>query len=81
MTFQERDEAKWQAFVVELCTLPPNLIVYVNESGMDNPDQYDYASESTPTTVPCAEIWAAQGRVNMIAQIIVQPKIARLLTD
>jgi len=61
MAFQERDEAKWQAFVVELCTLRPNLIVYVDESGMDNPDQYDYASESTPTTLPCAEIGAAPG--------------------
>ena len=37
------DEAKWQAFFAELSTLLPDTIVYVDESGMDDRDQYDYA--------------------------------------
>jgi DNA-binding GntR family transcriptional regulator len=41
--FQEPDEAKPQAFFAELSTLSPSLIVYLDESGMDNRDQYDYA--------------------------------------
>ena len=43
MAFQERDEGKRQAFLAELSTLPPDKIVYLDESGMDNRDQYDYA--------------------------------------
>ena len=36
------DEIKRQAFVTELSTIPSAQIVYVDESGMDNRDQYDY---------------------------------------
>jgi hypothetical protein len=41
--YRERDEAKRQAFLAELSALPPDKIVYLDESGMDKRDQYDYA--------------------------------------
>ena len=34
--FRERDEDKRQAFVAQLSTLPPEKIVYLDESGMDS---------------------------------------------
>ena len=37
--YRERDEAKRQAFVAQLSTLPPSQIVYLDESGMDNRDE------------------------------------------
>jgi hypothetical protein len=56
MAFQERDEAPRQAFVAELSTIPSQQIVYLDESGMDNLHQYDYASESERSTLPCTYI-------------------------
>jgi transposase len=45
MAFQERDEAKRQAFVAELSTIPSEQIVYLDESGMDNLHQYDVSAQ------------------------------------
>jgi hypothetical protein len=45
--YRERDEAKRQAFVAQLSTLPPSKIVYLDESGMDNRDEYGYPSSVT----------------------------------
>ena len=60
MAFQERDEAKRQAFIAELSTILPDKIVYVDESGMDDRDQYDYAWNSLWSKVSRTEIWAAE---------------------
>ena len=38
----ERDEDKRQAFIMQLSTLPLEKIVYLDESGMDSRDAYDY---------------------------------------
>ena len=43
MAFPEPDSGKRQAFLAELSTLPADKIVELDESRMDNPDQYDYA--------------------------------------
>ena len=40
--YRERDEAKRETFIAQLLTLPPEKIVYLDESGMDNRDEYDY---------------------------------------
>jgi len=40
--YRPRDEVKRQAFVTSWSTIPAAQIVYVDESGMDNRDQYDY---------------------------------------
>ncbi|MBE9029081.1 hypothetical protein IQ266_04810 [filamentous cyanobacterium LEGE 11480] len=40
--YQERDEEKRRAFLMRLATLNPELIVYMDESGMDHRDNYGY---------------------------------------
>jgi hypothetical protein len=42
MAFQERDEVKRKAFIADLSSVPTAQIVYLDESGMDSRDQYDY---------------------------------------
>ncbi|MBW4630321.1 MAG: hypothetical protein KME49_33635 [Brasilonema octagenarum HA4186-MV1] len=37
--YRERDEGKQQAFVAQLSTLPPDKILYLDESGMDHRSQ------------------------------------------
>lgn len=42
--YQERDEAKRQAFVAQVASLTPVQLVYVDEAGMDNRDNYGYGA-------------------------------------
>jgi hypothetical protein len=77
MAFQERDEAKRQAFVAELSTIPSEQIVYLDESGMDNLHQYDYAWNSLWSTVPCTEVREPQGSRQYDSECPMQPKIER----
>ena len=56
MAFQEPDEAKRQAFIAKLSTIVPDKIVDVDESGMDDRTQYDYAWNSLWSKVPCTYI-------------------------
>jgi hypothetical protein len=67
--YRERDEAKRQAFLAELSTLPPDKIVYLDESGMDNRDQYDYAWNERGQRFHALKSGRRQGRVNMIAAL------------
>jgi len=76
MALQERDEAKRQAFIAELSTLRTEEIVYVDESGMDDRDQYDYAWNELLSTFPCTEIWATE-RSGQYDCCPVQSKIER----
>ncbi len=38
----ERDDVKRQAFLEQLATIDPDNIVYADEAGMDNRDDYGY---------------------------------------
>jgi hypothetical protein len=38
--YQERDEAKRQAFLEQITTIDPKDIVYADQAGMDNRDDY-----------------------------------------
>jgi hypothetical protein len=67
--YRERDEAKRQAFLAELSTLPPDKIVYLDESGMDNRDQYDYAWNERGQRFHALKSGRRQGRVNMIGAL------------
>jgi len=40
--YRERDEAKRRAFITQLDTQPQEQIVYVDEAGMDQQDDYAY---------------------------------------
>ena len=77
MAFQERDEAKRQVFVAELSTIPSERIVYLDESGLDNLHQYDYAWNSLRSTVPCTEVREPQGWRQYDSECPMQPKIER----
>jgi hypothetical protein len=77
MAFQERDEAKQQVFVAELSTIPSEQIVYLDESGMDNLHQDDYAWNSLWSTVPCTEVRYRQGSRQYERKCPMQPKIER----
>jgi transposase len=52
-----------------LSTLPPDKIVYLDESGMDNRDQYDYAWNERGQRFPALKSGRREGRVNMIAAL------------
>ena len=40
--YQERDEAKRQAFLEQIATIEPSDIVYADEAGRDSRDDYGY---------------------------------------
>jgi transposase len=52
-----------------LSTLPPDKIVYLDESGMDNRDQYDYAWNERGQRFHALKSGRREGRVNMIAAL------------
>jgi hypothetical protein len=68
--YRERDEAKRQAFIDQLSTLPPEKIVYLDESGMDSRDEYDYGwNEKGERFHALKSGRRSGGRVNMIAAL------------
>ena len=67
--YRERDEAKRQAFVAQLSTLPPSKIVYLDESGMDNRDEYGYGWNERGQRFQALKSGRREGRVNMIAAL------------
>jgi hypothetical protein len=57
----QRDEEKRQAFAGQLSTIPPEKIVYLDESGTDSLHQYDYGWNSLWSALPCPQIMSAPG--------------------
>jgi transposase len=74
--YRQRDEAKRQAFVAQLSTLPPSKIVYLDESRMDNRDEYGYGWNERGQRFHALKSGRRQGRVNMIAALCNQNPIA-----
>ncbi|WP_100898874.1 IS630 family transposase [Nostoc flagelliforme] len=72
----ERDESKREVFVAQLSTLSAEKIVYLDESGMDNRDQYDYAWNERGKRFHALKSGRREGRVNMIAALSNQNLIA-----
>lgn len=72
LAFQEGDEAKRQAFVGDWSTIPSEQIVYIDESGMDNRDQYDYAWNERGQRFHALKSDRRKGRVNMIPALCKQ---------
>jgi transposase len=63
----ERDQAKRQAFLEQLATIDPDNIVYADEAGMDNRDDYGYGWNKRGERFHALKVGQRQGRVNMIA--------------
>ncbi|MBW4574589.1 MAG: IS630 family transposase [Aphanothece sp. CMT-3BRIN-NPC111] len=79
--YRERDEAKRQAFVAQLSTLTPFQIVYVDESGMDNRDEYAYGWNKQGERFYALKSGRREGRVNMIAALCGQNLIAAFTVE
>lgn len=76
MAIANAPEAKRQAFVAQLSTLLPSEIVYVDESGMDNRDEYAYGWNQQGERFHALKSGRRKGRVNMIAALCDQNLIA-----
>ncbi|MBW4571527.1 MAG: IS630 family transposase [Tolypothrix carrinoi HA7290-LM1] len=79
--FRERDEDKRQAFVAQLSTLPREKIVYLDESGMDNRDEYEYGWNEKGQRFHALRSGQRERRVNMIAALCNQNLIAPFTVD
>ena len=60
-------ESKRQQFLEQLATWEPEKIVYVDESGMDNRDDYGYGWNELGERFHADKSGQRKGRVNMIA--------------
>ena len=76
MAFQERDEVKRKAFIAHLSSVATAQIVYLDESGMDSRDQYDYGWNERGQRFHALKSGRREGRVNMIAALCNQNLIA-----
>jgi len=74
--YRERDEEKRQAFIAQLSTVPPCQVVYIDESGMDGRDEYDYGWNERGHRFHSLKSGRSTGRVNMIAALCNQNLIA-----
>ena len=79
--YQERDETKRQDFIAQLSTLPTEKIVYVDESGMDSRDEYDYGWNLKGQRFHALNSRRRLGRVNMIAALCNQNLMATFTVD
>jgi transposase len=65
--YQERDEVKRREFLEEIALYKPEDIVYIDESGMDNREDYSYGWNERGERFYALKSGKRQGRVNMIA--------------
>ncbi|MDF5709273.1 MAG: IS630 family transposase [Nostoc sp. S4] len=65
--YQERDEAKRQEFRAELNKYTTESIIYIDEAGMDNREDYGYGWNQKGQRFYALKTGNRQGRVNMIA--------------
>lgn len=65
--YRERDEAKRQTFLEQLVNVAPAQLVYVDEAGMDNRDEYAYGWNKRGQRFHALKSGSRQVRVNMIA--------------
>jgi hypothetical protein len=72
---------KRQAFLKELETLAPENIVYADEAGMDNRDDYAYGWNERGERFHTFKSGKRQGRVNMIAGLCNQQLMATFTVE
>jgi hypothetical protein len=74
--YQERDESKRQTFIEQVAKWADEIIVYVDEAGMDNREDYGYGWNSRGQRFYALKSGRRQGRVNMIAALCNQKLMA-----
>lgn len=79
--YREPDEVKRQAFLKELETLASENIVYADEAGMDNRDDYAYGWNERGERFHAFKSGKRQGRVNMIAGLCNQQLMATFTVE
>ena len=67
--YLERDESKRQTLIEELANQVNEMIVYVDEAGMDNREDYTYGWNERGQRFHALKSGRRQGRVNMIAAL------------
>ena len=67
--YQERDQKERQEFLSQLSKLSPKSIVYIDESGMNNQQQYDYGWNQKGERFYSLKSGKRQERINMIAAL------------
>jgi hypothetical protein len=67
--YQEPDESKRQTFIEQLAKWASEMIVYVDEAGMDNREDYGYGWNEQGQRFHALKSGRRQGRVNMIAAL------------
>lgn len=65
--YRQRDEAKRTAFIAQLADIALSQLVYVDESGMDERDDYGFGWCERGQRFEALKSGCRQGRVNMIA--------------
>lgn len=74
--YRERDEAKRASFLAQLAEVPLGQRVYVDESGMDERDNYGYGWCERGQRFECLKSGRRSGRINMIAAYCQQELMA-----
>lgn len=74
--YKQRDEQARSEFKQRLATLKPTQIVYADESGMDNRDDYGYGYSPEGERFHALKSGRREGRVNMIAALCNQQLLA-----
>ena len=74
--YRERNEVKRQEFVKRLNLYSSEQIIYVDESGMDNRDEYSYGWNEKGQRFHALKSGKRQGRINMIAALSNQQLVA-----
>jgi transposase len=67
--YKQRDEAKRQIYLEQIATIHAKDIVYVDESGMDDRDDYAYGWNHRGQRFYALKSGRRQSRVNMIAAL------------
>ncbi|MDG2989639.1 IS630 family transposase [Candidatus Synechococcus calcipolaris G9] len=79
--YQERNEEQRVEFLAQLATVELESIVYADESGMDNRDQYDYGYNPKGERLFALKSGCRSGRVNMIAALCAGQLMAPFTVD
>lgn len=74
--YRERDESKRQTFIEQLANEADETIVYVDEAGMDNREDYGFGWNLRGQRFHALKSGRRQGRVNMIAALCQQKLMA-----
>ncbi len=79
--YTERDQTLRPNFIAQLSNWPSEKIVYVDESGIDSRDEYDYGWNLKGQRFHALKSGRRQGRINMIAALCEPNLMATFTVD